>query len=841
MSKIIKKIRSKWHLYVELLFTAVAFSVMVALSYGFIRGIISNHLIKNAEYLIAFELANIETYLAEPRGTLSIFSETVNVMLANGSGKDELKIYINSFTSSIFSSEEIKTRYGGFYGYFETLAEEPVYLDGEDWIPPADYIPEERPWYKAAVEANGAIAESQPYMDAMTGETVLTYSRSIRNAQGENIAVVAIDVYVDVIGAHVVKIALANNSYGFLFNKDLVVFAHPSDYYKSKHISKLHPTIAVLENDLKNGAVISQRSVLSYKNEKSLAFFKQAPNGWYLGIITPEKPYYASITYMMWVLSGLGLTMAAVLGYVLVRMDKAKDRADLESKHKSMFLANMSHEIRTPMNAIVGMTLIGKSAQNVERKDYCLTKIEDASQHLLGVINDILDISKIESGVLELSPEEFNFEKMLQRVVNVINFRADEKKQKFSVYIDRNIPRCLTGDKQRLAQVITNLLGNAVKFTPENGSVTLDASCLGEDDGVCKLKISVTDTGIGISPEKQAQLFQPFFQAESDTVRRFGGTGLGLSISKSIVEMMDGKIWLESEIGKGSTFSFTVRMKRGTRITERIPVVLDNVSILVVDDDPDILEYFKEVTNGAGLKCDTALCGDDALKLVDLNGSYNVYFVDWKMPGLDGISLSKVLKAKASSPENTIVIMISAAVGWADIENEAKAAGVDKFLSKPLFPSSIMDTISEVVSIKKEQLQSVVIPDNKGIFENHHILLVEDVEINREIVISLLEETLVKIDCAENGIEAVRMFKESPDKYDMIFMDIQMPFMDGYEATRRIRALDTVRAKTIPVIALTANVFREDMEKCVSSGMNDYLGKPIDYDDTIARLRKYLI
>jgi signal transduction histidine kinase len=244
-------------------------------------------------------------------------------------------------------------------------------------------------------------------------------------------------------------------------------------------------------------------------------------------------------------------------------VENALEQAEDASRAKGDFLANMSHEIRTPMNAIIGMTAIGKSAVDIERKDYCLTKIEDASNHLLGVINDILDMSKIEANKFELSSVEFGFEKMLQRVVNVINFRVDEKLQKFSVHIDKAIPRTLIGDDQRLAQVVTNLLSNAVKFTPEQGSINLDARFVKEDNHICTIQIRVTDTGIGISPEQQARLFNSFQQAESSTSRKFGGTGLGLVISKRIVEMMDGSIWIESEEGKGSTFAFTVLVDRG--------------------------------------------------------------------------------------------------------------------------------------------------------------------------------------------------------------------------------------------------------------------------------------
>jgi len=518
----------------------------------------------------------------------------------------------------------------------------------------------------------------------------------------------------------------------------------------------------------------------------------------------------------------------------------AKEQAEQGNRSKSAFLANMSHEIRTPMNAIIGMTLIGKTAEDVHRKDYCFEKIENASQHLLGVINDILDMSKIEANKFELAHEEFDFEKMLQRVVNIISFRADEKKQKLTVHIDKSIPRTLVGDDQRLAQVITNLMGNAVKFTPDEGFVRIETRFLGKEDDVYTIQISIKDSGIGISPQQQAQLFQSFQQAESGTSRRFGGTGLGLVISKSIIELMGGHILLDSEPGKGSSFTFTFKAKRGIRKTanlSEIGINWKNVKIMAVDDDQDILDYFQEIMQGFGTTCDTAKSGQEALALIGVNGMYDIYFVDWKMPDMDGIMLAKELKEKSTSPEHTIVIMISAAE-WSVVADDAKKAGVDRFLSKPLFPSAIADSITEAIGLSEQPKKEITV--NSVYFKDFKILLAEDVDINREIVDALIEPTLLKMDCAENGVEAVAMFQNSPDDYDLILMDVQMPELDGYEATRRIRQSNHPRAKTIPIIAMTANVFREDVERCMEAGMNEHIGKPLDMEEFFGMLQRYL-
>ena len=516
----------------------------------------------------------------------------------------------------------------------------------------------------------------------------------------------------------------------------------------------------------------------------------------------------------------------------------AISKAEDASKAKSEFLASMSHEIRTPMNAIIGMTAIGKSAAGIERKDYCFNRITGASNHLLGVINDILDMSKIEANKLELSAMEFNFEDMLQRVVNVVGFRVDEKQQNFTVHIDDAIPDILVGDDQRLAQVITNLVGNAVKFTPEGGTIKLSTSLIQEINGINTVQVEVIDNGMGISPELQKNLFAPFSQAESGTTRKYGGTGLGLVISKNIVEMMGGRIWIESEPEKGSTFAFSFQARHGAEKNASQFADIDwaDIRILAVDDDPNVLMYFMEITQRWGAHCDTALSGVEALRIIENNGDYNVYFIDWKMPDIDGVALTKELKSKESDA-NSIVIMISAADS-SMIEPEARKAGVDKFLSKPLFPSAIENLILDTLGVKvhAETPQQ----DTADVFPGNSILLAEDVEINREIIITLLEPTLLEIDCAENGAEAVRMFSQSPEKYSMIFMDVQMPEMDGYEATRSIRASGLPNAKKIPIVAMTANVFREDVERCMEAGMNAHVGKPVDLDEILYQLRKYL-
>jgi signal transduction histidine kinase/CheY-like chemotaxis protein len=544
------------------------------------------------------------------------------------------------------------------------------------------------------------------------------------------------------------------------------------------------------------------------------------------------------------------LSNAIIRNQMILDLTRAQNDAEAASKAKGEFLSNMSHEIRTPINAITGMTAIGRTATNIERKDYAFEKINNASAHLLGVINDILDMSKIEANKLELFYGEFVFEKVLKKVVDVNNFRIDEKHQRLLVRIDPATPRVLIGDDQRLTQVITNLVSNAVKFTPEGGDISIDARPAGEENGLCTVQISVTDSGIGISPEQQARLFTSFQQAEAGTSRKFGGTGLGLAISKRIVEMMGGRIWVESEVGRGSTFAFTIRAKRGEKESQSLlPPGMNpkDLKILVADDDPDLLAYFMQIMESVGIACDTAPGGEEAWEAIKRKGDvYDICFVDWKMPETDGLELTR--RIKRDERGKSVVVMISSG-DLSVIENKGTHAGVDIFLPKPLFPSTIVDCINQCLGVNVNAASAAAnaaaeaeeSDEKADDFTGRCILLAEDVEINREIVLALLEPTNLRIDCVENGVEAVKLFSGNPERYDIILMDVQMPKMDGYEASRQIRALGAPKAATVPIVAMTANVFREDMEKCFAAGMNAHLGKPLDAGEMLSILRNYLL
>jgi len=526
------------------------------------------------------------------------------------------------------------------------------------------------------------------------------------------------------------------------------------------------------------------------------------------------------------------------------RLATEKEIAEKGSRAKSNFLSHMSHEIRTPLNAIIGMIKIGISTEDADKKNYCLKRAESASKHLLGIINDILDMSKIESDIFELSSNEIDFEEMLMEIANVANVRAEEKKQVFIVNLSKDVPARIESDELHLSQVLTNLLSNAIKFTPEKGMVVLSVDKAEETGDDIELRIEITDTGIGMTEEQQARLFRPFIQADASITKKFGGTGLGLVICKKIIELMGGNIRIDSELDKGSKFTFTIKAKKLSekpRADLHAGINADELRILAVDNSIDIREFFINTMEGLRLSCDIAANGAEALEMIRrADVPYNIFFIDWQLSDINGVELTK--RIKDIYAENSVIIMSSMA-DWHVIEKEAVAAGVNCSIPKPLFPSGLINAINTCMG---ESYKAAPHHEHKELirkiydFSSHTVLIAEDIEINREIMSAILSETDITIDFAETGKTAVSMFRENPDKYSLILMDINMPEMDGYEAARQIRALDIEKAKTIPILAMTANVFREDIERCLSSGMNDHTGKPIDASALFGMINKYI-
>jgi PAS domain S-box-containing protein len=590
----------------------------------------------------------------------------------------------------------------------------------------------------------------------------------------------------------------------------------------------------------------AERAILEAQDIQSLLmipiFFKEQFWG-FVGFDYCRKERLFSVSDEQLLYSGCFLIVSAILrNNITKHLIQAREDALASTRAKSEFLSRMSHEIRTPMNAIIGMTSIAQKSSDVVKMQYCLNKIDNASRQLMGLINDILDMSKIEANKFEIFSKEFNFEKMIQDVVNVIQVRMEEKKQQFIVDFDDIFTRTVISDELRLFQVMLNLLSNAVKFTPEQGIIILKVRRKDLDPDHAELHVEVKDTGIGISQEQQNRLFNSFEQADGSITRKFGGTGLGLALCKKIIDLMGGKIWIESDLGKGSSFFFTITIAWGGKCwqEQEAEKVTRNFPVLVIDDNEDVLEFFKNILGSFSMTCETASSGAEGLALLKAHSAdpFGIVFLDWKLPRENGIEIAKKIREFAG-PHIAIVLMSVA--DWTEIQTETKASAlwINQFLAKPIMPSTLYNTIVSLANYTfVTDNQNPDTPPLK--LEGKRILVVEDIEINREIIGSILEETGASIDYAVNGISALETFKKQGDQYDLILMDVQMPEMDGLEATRQIRRLNTDCSGSIPIIAMTANAFNEDIEQCLAAGMNDHVAKPIDVASLLETLAKYV-
>jgi len=507
----------------------------------------------------------------------------------------------------------------------------------------------------------------------------------------------------------------------------------------------------------------------------------------------------------------------------------ALESAEQANKAKTAFLSNMSHEIRTPMNAIIGLDNIALNDPDTPEKtrEY-LEKIGASAEHLLHLINDILDMSRIESGRMILKNEEFPFSELLETVNTMFSGQCADKGLDYQCHIIGDVDNYYVGDKMKLRQVLINILGNAVKFTPEGGKVDLTVESIAKFEKQSTLRFTIADTGIGMSKEYLPKLFETFTQEDSSMTNKYGSSGLGMAITKSIVEMMNGSIEVESEKGVGSTFYVTVTLLNAADHKDadtEIVVRPDEMTVLVVDDDSVACEHAKLILEKAGIAAEIAYSGPEAIEKVKLRHArrdpYNLILVDWKMPEMDGIETTRRMR-EIIGHESAIIILT--AYRWDDVQDEALEAGVDSFLPKPLFANSVVEEFRSAMKRK-----GVISPEkSKADLEGRHVLLAEDVQINAEIMMMVLAVRGIEADLAENGLIAVEKFAASePGHYDAVLMDMRMPEMDGLEATRRIRAMDRADSKAIPIIALTANAFDEDVQRSLQAGLNAHLTKPV--------------
>ncbi len=567
-----------------------------------------------------------------------------------------------------------------------------------------------------------------------------------------------------------------------------------------------------------------------------------ASKGWALISLIPLSEIdHGAIDLLLIGIVAAGLVLLMVIDVSLLmrinyQLQTTAREAETANRAKTDFLSTMSHDIRTPMNAIIGLTTIAeKNVNDPEAVSENLHKISMASNHLLTLINDILDISKVESGKLTLSPVSFSIAETAENLVNISQPMVKEKNIDFNFRISPIEYEYLYADQLRLNQIFINILSNAIKYTDPLGRVTIDMKeTPGDEPGKVHLMYKVTDTGIGMTPEYMEKMYQPFSRQTDSRVNTIQGTGLGLSITKKMVDLMGGTIDCQSEVNKGTCFTIDLEIPIAERQLDEMK--LDPIDVLVVDDDDVLLETARDTLNSLGAVSETSSSGVEALRRIsqrqELGKNYDVVIVDWKMPGMDGLELTRRIREIAG--EKLPILLISA-YDWSDIEDSAREAGANGFISKPLFRSNLYAKITELLGIESD----IQDPDeDNSDIAGMHILVAEDNDINWEIISMMLEMYGIETERAVNGQIAVEMAEAGSEKYDLIFMDIQMPVMNGLEATRRIRASENRKAAAIPIIAMTADAFSENVAECLEAGMNGHIAKPVDIKIVLKEIRK---
>jgi signal transduction histidine kinase/CheY-like chemotaxis protein/HPt (histidine-containing phosphotransfer) domain-containing protein len=724
MHTFIKKIWGGINRYAQVLLVWVAFLLMVVTSYFFVGNIVRKHLKFEVMAALDFSEAQITADMMEPYTLMGSISETIRSMILRGESSDMVSRYMIDISNNVIRNKDRKLSSTGIYGFFEVFGNK--FLD-EEWMPPADYIPQERPWYKTAVAAEGKIAITPPYLDIRTKSITIAYVVRIFDDDNNPQAVLSMNVPIDRIAEYIVETHLAEGGYGLLLSENLEVIAHPYKEGLGKHLREWHSGLAGFADELERGERnIAERRLINYRNDESIVSLRRLENGWYMGIVTPYGKYYQDVKDMMVWFIALGLTLAVTLSFIFLRITTAKTQSDIKNRQKSNFLATMSHEIRTPMNSILGITEIQLQDETLPQgvKD-AFYKISNSGDLLIGIINDILDMSKIEAGKLELLPTKYDVPSLINDTVQLNILRFESKPIEFKLLVDENVPMELIGDELRIKQILNNLLSNAFKYT-ESGEVLLSISAEYVTRGGAvhvTLVFRVTDTGQGMTAEQVRKLGNEYSRFNMEANRTTEGTGLGMSITWNLVQLMYGTISVDSKPGKGTTVTVRLPQKnigiglsrmvgkelaktlRQSRINSVSKIKRAKITrepmpygkVLIVDDVESNLYVAKGLMTFYELSIDTAVSGFEVIEKIKDGNIYDVIFMDHMMPIMDGIETTKIIRGLGYK-HPIVALTANAIMGQAEIFLEN---GFDGFISKPIDMRQLNASLNKLIRDKQ--------------------------------------------------------------------------------------------------------------------------------------------
>ncbi|GHV41698.1 hypothetical protein AGMMS49546_18160 [Spirochaetia bacterium] len=814
--------------YQQILIVFFIFLFMIAGNFVFSSFVLRRQLINGGSQLMNAAETNLNVNLLEPESVVTSSAFNIrNMIVDKNNSQEDILEYLIGITDWFLANDDMLSGFNGIYGVIRG-----DYMDGSQWEPPEDFVPEKRPWYIAAQSARGVLARTTPF-DVMTKEFVATYSQEIFDDRGASLGIVSMDVLLTRLDSYICSLKLSEGGYGILLNEDLVVIIHPDNDSIGKSAGEIFfdtGGLHIKENPfgekdlplmdrLRANKEINALQVKDVEGKKAIVFFRPTANGWYLGLVTPEADFYRDMYRIGFVISLVGIILMLVLCFMLLRLSAAKIRSDEESQSKSSFLARMSHEIRTPMNAVIGMSELAIRAETLPKMAEYVTGIKHAGLNLLSLINDILDFSKIEAGSLQITPAPYLLASLINDVINVVRIRISEKPILFTVNIDANTPNNLLGDESRIRQVLLNLLSNAAKYTHEGYiMVTISAEILGFsfDDGQnLILKIEIADSGIGIKKEDLPGLFGNFVRLDAEKNKNVEGTGLGLAITRNLCLAMGGDITVQSKYGEGSVF------------TAIIPQTFTDDKKLAKVENPaekNILFYDERVLYAESLFLTLENLGVPVTVTIEPEDFLKKLIADKHPFAFVSISIAEQAAALIKEKSLKTVLVLLANLG--------------EITSFKEIPSIVMPAWSVPIAnvlngnAVMEYLQNTEV---RFTAPAARLLIVDDIETNLRVAEGLLTLYQTTIDTCTGGEQAIALVKEH--RYDIVFMDHMMPGMDGIEAAAAIRAWEDAQGADsaspesslrIPIIALTANAISGMKEIFLSKGFSDYLAKPIE-------------